>query len=117
MFRHLHLIGVKNFDRLIPLLISHFSTMLPLCDCIDLWLSAAASPSFLEFTQFMIISCLVLNFPNMLQLEHVPEQDLQPMVEQAFQYIDHRYLERSSFILGERARAMVDDKIRLMALS
>jgi hypothetical protein len=111
MFRHLNTIGVKNFDRLIPSIIGHFSTFLPLCDCIDLWLAAAASPSFLDFTQFMLVSCLVLNFPNLFLSHSVPDQDLQPIIEQAFEYIDHRYLERASFILGERAREMVAQRI------
>jgi hypothetical protein len=112
MFKHLHQIGVKNYDRLIPFLTGHFCTLLPLCDCIDLWLAAAASPSFLEFTQFMLISCLFLTFPNLVLFKPNADQDLQPVIEQAFEFIDHRYLEKASFSLGKRGRAMVEEKLR-----
>jgi hypothetical protein len=111
MFKHLHQIGVRTFDRLIPLFTAHMSTLLPLCDCLDLWLAAAASPSFLEFTQFMLIACLFFNFPNMFSLEPSADQDLQPAIEQAFEYIDHRYLATASFTLSEKAREMVRERL------
>jgi hypothetical protein len=114
MFRHLHQIGVRSFERLAPVLATHLSRFLPLCDCIDVWLAAAASPSFLEFTQFMLISALIFNFPNMFSLDPLPDQDLQPLIEQAFEFIDHRYLASASFVLGVRGKEMAEEKLRML---
>jgi hypothetical protein len=110
MFKHLHQIGVRSFERLIPLVTSHMSTLLPLCDCLDLWLAALAAPSFLEFTQVMIICCLFFNFPNAIPAAQTADQDLQPMIEKALEFVDHRYLEMTSFVLVERAAELIESR-------
>jgi hypothetical protein len=100
MFQHLHQIGLHDFERLVPLLTDHFCTLMPLCDCVDIWLAAAAYPSFLEFTQFMLIACLFLAFPNVVSMQGMEEQDLHRVVQHAVKVLDHRYLEKVVFSLG-----------------
>jgi hypothetical protein len=110
MFKHLHQIGVRSFDQLIPLITSHMGTLLPLCDCLDLWLAALATPSFLEFTQVMTISCLFFNFPNTTAPAQTADQDLQSMIEKTLEFVDHRYLEMTSFVLVERAAEFIENR-------
>jgi hypothetical protein len=111
MYRHLYQIGVKSFDRLAPFIITHLSCFLPLCDCTDVWLAAAASSSFLEFTQYMLISSMVFSFPNMFSVEPVPDQDLQPIIEQAFDLLDYRYLIVVSFVLSIHGKEMLQEQL------
>jgi hypothetical protein len=111
MFSVLHGAGVRSYDRLIPLLAGHMSSILALCDCFDVWLAAFATPSFLGFTEFMVLSCLFMNFPNMLLLEYSPDQDIVALIEQPFTYVDLPYIETASFVLSERAEGMIEAKL------
>jgi hypothetical protein len=62
----------------------------------------------------MLISALIFNFPNMFALDPLPDQDLQPLIEQAFEFIDHRYLASASFVLSVRGKEMAHEKLRML---
>ncbi|OHT11705.1 hypothetical protein TRFO_18765 [Tritrichomonas foetus] len=101
--------GVKTFDRLIPLLTMHFSTLLPSCDCTDIWIAATAAPNFFGFIQFMVVSCFFVNFPNIMSLQPQKDQDLMKMIEPIFQVLDHYYLESVAFTLMQKSSELIQE--------
>lgn len=115
MFKHLHLTGT-NYSKLVPHVMNHLSTLLPLCDCIDTWFAALTAPCFVEFIEYIIISCLFFNFPNMISREQSTEQDLKSIIQQSFEFVGHRYLIIASFVLSERSEELVSETIRSLRL-
>jgi hypothetical protein len=101
----IHLLG--GYAPLRSVLAAHFSATLPPAKCTDVWLAASAVGSFRDFTQFMLVSCLLFNFPMISDAS-----DLQKVVQgTAGGLISHTYLEASSFVLCERARDMVREHL------
>jgi hypothetical protein len=101
----IHRIG--GYGPLRTLLSGHLSATLPPAKCADVWLAASALESFRDFTQFMLISCLLFNFPMMSAAS-----DLQNLIRAtAGGLVPHRYLEASAFVLCERARDMVREHL------
>lgn len=115
MFKHLHTTGV-NYSKIAPLVMNHLSTLLPLCDCIDTWFAALTAPCFIEFIEYIIISCLFFNFPNMISREQNSDQDLKAIIQQSFEFVGHRYLIIASFVLSERSEELVSEMIRSIRL-
>jgi hypothetical protein len=97
----IHLVG--GYAPLRPVLAGHFSATLPPAKCTDVWLAASAVGSFKDFTQFMLVSCLLFNFPMLSA-----GSDLQKVIQgTAGGLVPHTYLEASSFVLCERGQDMV----------
>jgi hypothetical protein len=107
MFQVHREIGLKNYDALLPLIAGHLSSQLALCDCVDIWIASFASPSFLEFTEYILIACLFFNFPNVFSIDTLPDQDILPIIEQAFASLELGYLETAAFVFAESSREWI----------
>ena len=103
--------GVKSFDKIAPALITRFSSLLPFCDCTNIWISAAASPNFLEFIQYMVVSCFFINYPNIISLQPQNDQNLMKVIELIFNLIDHYYLESVTFHLMRKSSELIEQSL------
>ena len=100
--------GISDFNRIIPLFTMGFSSILPFCDCADLWITAMSSSNFYLFIEYMIISCIFFNFPNILLLPQGKKQDIIPFIEQIFLLLDHYYVENTTFRLMENVENLLN---------
>jgi hypothetical protein len=107
LFKCLFDAGVRDYDDLGPLLMTFFASELKWNQCADIWLAAMASPNIMTFIQYLLIASLFFNFPNIFSLEKAENRSLLPVVKQAFEFVDHRYLEVFSFVLSEHRHELI----------
>jgi hypothetical protein len=93
-----------GYGHLRAAVVGHLANILPLDACIDTWLVAVASRHFGEFTQFMVISALFFNLPNLL---HSSDSNVAGVVRTAFALIRPEYLQAASIVLIQRASDMI----------
>jgi hypothetical protein len=99
MYKHLQTLGVSSFESLGELIIGHFSNVVPVNKCSDLWLAALAASDFLDFMECMVVSCLFFNIANMKK----NPLDLIEVIRESFRYVNHRYLVASSLMLDAKS--------------
>lgn len=79
--------GPYKFGRLLEILSTYGSSVLPLCDCSDVWLSAISSSSMIDFFESLIVAGLVFQLPSIYS--KTSSVDLGECIIESLLYQDH----------------------------
>jgi hypothetical protein len=97
-----------GYEQLRPIVATHLATMLPPSKCMDVWLTAVATPSFAEFTEFMVVTAVLLSFGALLAS---PPNPLETFVRPTFACVGLDYLRAVAFFFQSNAREMVEERL------
>ena len=99
--------GVRTFSKLTPLFTLQFSTLLTLCDCVDIWLFGVSTTDPILFMQCMVLSGIFFFFPSISEMPRSQEPNLTSTVEQIFKTLGHTYLQNSGAILMGKMKEII----------